>query len=230
MTNSDKRKWPPVPGDYRVGNASSPVAICTLGKWIDVDVDYAILGTCKTENIGIERIIVNTISNPHIRFFILAGPEVPGHRTGASIRALFQNGVDPRDRRIVGAEGAIPYIENIPLEAIERFRRQLTLCDMLDVVEPERIRAAAVALISRPVEPLAEEPMWVDFGSGKRSTQHAMQAGSVSLVPELGLVLDPRISMVSRQSRSATVTQHPSPAGVEIQTRDGGTLLMARGY
>ena len=70
--------WPPAPGDFEVKDPQSCIGICTLGKKIDVPSNYAIIGTCKTENIGIERVIINIISNSNIRFLILAGPEVPG--------------------------------------------------------------------------------------------------------------------------------------------------------
>ncbi|MFW9927592.1 MAG: tetrahydromethanopterin S-methyltransferase subunit A, partial [Candidatus Thorarchaeota archaeon] len=104
-----EQDWPPVPGDFEVKDPTKCVAVCTLGKKIEVDADYAIIGTCKTENIGIERVIINIISNPNIRYLILAGPEVPGHLTGRSLRALYHNGVDRETRKIIDAEGAIPY-------------------------------------------------------------------------------------------------------------------------
>ena len=119
---SNDHEWPPISGDFEIGDPSHCVAICTLGKKIRVDTEYAIIGSCKTENIGIERVVINVISNPKVRYLILAGPEVPGHLTGRSMRALYQNGVDPETRKIIDAEGAIPYIENIPLEGIEQFR------------------------------------------------------------------------------------------------------------
>ncbi|MHA2376023.1 MAG: hypothetical protein ACXAB9_07620 [Candidatus Thorarchaeota archaeon] len=68
---NNSRPWPPVPGDFEVRNPLSCVAICTLGKKLHIEADYSIIGTCKTENIGIERVIINVISNPRIRFVIL---------------------------------------------------------------------------------------------------------------------------------------------------------------
>ena len=96
--NDNGKQWPPVSGDFEVRNPERPVAVCTLGKKIHVDADYSIIGTCKTENIGIERIIINVISNPSIRFLILAGPEVPGHHTGSSLSSLYHNGIESDTR------------------------------------------------------------------------------------------------------------------------------------
>jgi tetrahydromethanopterin S-methyltransferase subunit A len=75
--------WPPLPGDYTVLQYAAPVAVCTLG---DGDLagrvaakagpEVAITGTLTTENLGIERLVRNTITNPRLRFVIVCGPEV----------------------------------------------------------------------------------------------------------------------------------------------------------
>lgn len=127
--------WPPVTGDYIVGNPESPVAVATLASHIDEipsAAGAAIAGPCKTENLGLEKAIANLISNPNIRFLILCGAEVQGHITGQSMQALHESGCDPEKSRIIGATGAIPFIENIPEEGIERFQRQLELIDLID--------------------------------------------------------------------------------------------------
>ena len=83
-----------------------------------LNVDYtpsdkvAIYGSLKTENIGIEKIVANVISNPHIRYIVVCGDDIRGHRSGSSLVALNKNGIDEQNR-IVDAPGAIPYIENI---------------------------------------------------------------------------------------------------------------------
>ena len=68
--------------------------------------------------------VANIISNPNIRFLILCGAEVQGHITGQSIQALHENGCDPEKKKITGATGAIPFVENIPMEGVERFQQQ----------------------------------------------------------------------------------------------------------
>ncbi len=223
-----ERQWPPAPGDYEVGDPLLPVAICTLGKKISVPSKYAIIGTCKTENIGIERVIVNIVSNPNIRYLILAGPEVPGHRTGSTLRSLYDHGVDPHTRRVLNAPGAIPYVENVPLEAVERFREQIELVDMMNVSDPERIARQAEDLLSRGAEPFPKPPIWVDFGHAKRERRGKQPSGDVWVIPEYGVSIDPATSVIGRGAPSATVPVGKGHVVVEVISEDGGTVLFTR--
>ncbi len=229
MSTNSERKWPPAPGDYEVGDPTLPVAICTLGKKFDVPVDYAIIGTCKTENIGIERVIINVISNSNIRFFILAGPEIPGHRTGSSLRSLYHNGIDPDTRKIIDAEGAIPYIENIPLEAVERFRSQVKIIDLMNVSDPERIAGVVQEILQQPVEPFPEDPYWIEFIHETGGSRPRSASGDVMVLPEYGLALDPSTSRLdSSNVTSATVSLYPSRVEIEIVSGDDGTALLGK--
>lgn len=154
--------WPLVNGDYMVGDPQSCVAGATLASHIEnvlIDAGAAISGPCKTENLGIEKMMANIISNPNIRFLILCGSEVQGHVTGQSIEALHANGVDPEKRKIVGAVGAIPFIENIPDEAIERFQVQLELISMIDVEDADLIQAKVKECIESDPGAVEEETM-----------------------------------------------------------------------
>ena len=63
--------WPVISGDYIVGDPESPVAVTTLASHIEAELSgAAIAGPCKTENLGIEKVVANIISNPNIRFLI----------------------------------------------------------------------------------------------------------------------------------------------------------------
>lgn len=228
MGKSDDRNWPPIPGDFEVKNPSSCVAICTLGKRIEVPADYAIIGTCKTENIGIERMIVNIVSNPSIRFFILAGPEIPGHKTGLSVRCLHESGIDPSTRRIVNAEGAIPYVENVPIDAIERFRSQVQLVDMVDVTDPVEIARAAEELVSRNPGPYPADPMWVEFKARPGKASSKTMGAAIALLPEFGMSLDPASSLVSKMDLVAVVSAHPTTVGVVMKSDETGTTLVGQ--
>ncbi|MFQ5837094.1 MAG: tetrahydromethanopterin S-methyltransferase subunit A, partial [Candidatus Bathyarchaeia archaeon] len=106
-----------------------------------IETGAALAGTLQTENIGIEKIVANIASNPNIRYLILCGEEVAGHRSGDALRALIKNGVDEK-RTIIGTEAPTPYLFNIPLEAIERFRNQITLVDLLGEVDQKAITKA----------------------------------------------------------------------------------------
>ncbi len=136
--------WPQVVGDYEVGDAESAVAVITLGSHLEnkpVDAGASISGSLHTENLGIEKVIANIVSNPNLRFLVVCGSEVQGHITGQTIKALHENGVDPDRRRINGAEGAIPFIENVNDEAIQRFRDQVEIVDLVDVEDMESIKS-----------------------------------------------------------------------------------------
>ena len=225
---SSEHEWPPVPGDFEVRDPSKCVAICTLGKKIEVDADYAIIGTCKTENIGIERVIINVISNPKIRFLILAGPEVPGHLTGRCLRALYHNGVDTDTRKIIDAEGAIPYIENVPIEGVEQFREQVQLIDMINKNNPDDIATKAAELVANDPGDYPGGAMWVEFRALVKSTRKPSLSGDVIVLPEFGAILDSSSSMIMKQMRHVTVSENPSSIIVEVQEEDTGTILYAR--
>lgn len=225
---SSDHEWPPISGDFEVGDPSHCVAICTLGKKISVDTEYAIIGTCKTENIGIERVIINVISNPKIRFLILSGPEVPGHLTGRSLRALYQNGVDPDTRKIIDAEGAIPYIENIPLEGIEQFREQVELIDMINTNDPAKIDAKAKEIGSKNPGDFSKGAMWVDFKVAAKKSPKRTIGADVILLPEYGVILESSSSLVTSQQPNVTVSENPSSVIIEVQDDGTGTILFGR--
>ena len=147
--------YPPEEGRYLRGNDSSPVAVaiilnCDADK-IPSDLERlvragiesgaALSGTVQTENIGFEKMVCNLVANPNIRYLILGGPESEGHLTGEALKALFSNGVDDR-KRIIGTDAPHPFLYNLPLEFIERFRKQLTLVDLQFEADPEVIRQA----------------------------------------------------------------------------------------
>src|SRR3989338_2541756 len=78
-----KQKWPLVPGEYFAfceGRGDTcPVAVSTLSS-AKLAEDLAslkpkglcIVGKLETENIGVDKIIKNTITNPSIRFLVVA--------------------------------------------------------------------------------------------------------------------------------------------------------------
>lgn len=105
---------------------------------VAIETGAALSGTLQTENIGIEKIICNVVGNPNIRYLVLCGKEVEGHNTGTALRALIKEGINDK-RTIVGSKAKTPHLFNIPLEAIKRFREQLTLIDLIGETDPEVI-------------------------------------------------------------------------------------------
>ena len=130
--------WPIIKGDYHQGSPESCDAVCTFGSHLDeegiCEAGAALCGSCKTENLGIEKLIANTVSNPNIRFLIFAGTEVKGHLSANSLLALHANGVE--DGRIVNSNGAIPFIENLDDAAISRFMEQV---EAINIMESEDV-------------------------------------------------------------------------------------------
>lgn len=151
--------YPLEEGCYLRGNDYSPVAVVvllnapygtlppkvqTIPKEIEnlvkvaIETGAAMSGTLQTENIGIEKIICNIVANPNIRYLIVCGKDVEGHNSGTAIKALMEKGIDER-RTIIGSQAKTPYLFNISLEAISRFREQLILIDLMGETDPEVI-------------------------------------------------------------------------------------------
>lgn len=140
--------WPPLPGDYEVVRFGAPVALCTLNdESLIKEVaarrpeGLAIIGTLRTENLGIERIIKNVLANPEIRFLVLCGEDTQqaiGHLPGQSLASLFENGVDEQGR-IVGARGKRPVLKNVTGEEINAFRDQVEPIAMIGDRNVDRI-------------------------------------------------------------------------------------------
>lgn len=164
-TKAKRGAWPFVPGTYVVLDPAAPVAVTTLGSIPMVQEVAAakpkglcIVGKVETENIGIEKIIKNTLSNPAIRYLVCAGPEPPKHLTGASILALFKNGVDAQGR-IPGAPGMRPQLPNTSREEVDAFRRQVEPVDMLGCLDVAAISAKVSELAARaPKTPVEFNP------------------------------------------------------------------------
>jgi tetrahydromethanopterin S-methyltransferase subunit A len=129
-------------GRFMEGDPKSCVAAVTLSEEFELPADrVALWGSMKTENLGVEKVIANVVSNPNIRFLIVCGTEVRGHRSGDAIVSLHRNGVDGNNR-VIGASSAIPFIENLPGSAVERFRSQVRVVDLIGVSDIGRIAEA----------------------------------------------------------------------------------------
>ena len=158
--------YPPEEGRYIRGNDFSPAAVVIILNCeaeniprelealvrAGVESGAALSGTVQTENIGFEKIVCNIVANPNIRYLILGGPESPGHSTGEALKALLSNGVDEK-KRIIGTKAPHPVLFNVPMEFIERFRKQLTLVDLQFESDVELIRKAVWSCFQEsPVE------------------------------------------------------------------------------
>jgi len=161
--------WPLITGEYEAGNPENPVAVCTCGSHIKgselLAAGAALTGPCKTENIGIEKMVANLVSNPNIRYLIITGMEVKGHITGQAVEAFLKDGID-KEGRIVGAKGAIPFIQNLNEEAIERVKEQVQPVMMMDTEDMGAIKAKIAELVSKDPGALDVEPMRIEIKEG----------------------------------------------------------------
>jgi tetrahydromethanopterin S-methyltransferase subunit A len=164
---SPRPGWPPLAGDYTVLRYAAPVAVCTLGDSHLAAVvadqagpEVAIAGTLATENLGIERLVANTIANPHLRFVLVCGPEVEqriGHRPGGSLLALAAHGTDGRGR-IIAAPGRRPRLRNITPGEIAHFRAHVEVIDLIGTQDTGAILAAARRCAARDPGPAPQPP------------------------------------------------------------------------
>ena len=165
---ADKRSpasgWPKIQGDYHAGNAESPVAVVTVGSHLDeqaiCDAGAAICGSCKTENLGLEKIVANVVANPNIRFMVTCGTEVKGHLSGQCLHALHENGLE--GGKIVGAKGAIPFIENLTDESVQRFRDQVEMVDIMESEDMGAIKAKIDELKARDPGAFDADPIVIE--------------------------------------------------------------------
>jgi tetrahydromethanopterin S-methyltransferase subunit A len=174
--------WPIVKGDYTVGNSRSRIAVVTLASQISPSPEAALWGSSKTENLGVEKIIVNIISNSNIRYILVCGAESRGHLAGHSLLAIHANGIDEKGR-IVGSEGAIPFIENISREAVKRFQKQVVLLDRIGLTDLDEIMKIVKRYKNRG-EVYPDEPFVVTSQKKRRSTFAVPLSGDVIISEE----------------------------------------------
>jgi len=190
--------WPLVKGDFHSGDANSCVAVITMGSHLDeqgiCDAGAAMCGSCKTENLGLEKVIANYIANPNIRFMILCGTEVKGHLSGQSMVALHKGGV--KDGRIVGAEGAIPFIENLNDAAIKRFQEQITVVNIMETEDLAAIKAKINELKANDPGAFAADPIVVEVKEAAGSAEET--GGEVQPISGEMAIITARIKIIEK--------------------------------
>ncbi len=191
----DPQSWPPIRGDYRLEDPESRIAVVTLASHLRA-VRAAICGPCKTENLGVEKVVANLISNSNIRFLLICGAESKGHLPGDSILALHRNGID-EEGRIVGSKGAIPFIENLSKKAIDRFQRQVEVIDRIGLVDEQEIERIVEEHRSLSVT-FPEPPMEV---VKKRSRRAKDVASAGDAILGEGVFLDASAWLVAEEGK-----------------------------
>ena len=161
----ERAGWPPLPGDYTVVRYGASVAVCTLNSdglaaalATTRPNGLAIVGTLHTENLGIERLITNVITNPHIRFLLLCGQDTQqtvGHLPGHSLESLFHGGLDNR-QRIQGARGKRPVLKNVTADDVAGFIDQIELMSLIGEEDAAAVAAHVERLHERDPGPYAK--------------------------------------------------------------------------
>jgi tetrahydromethanopterin S-methyltransferase subunit A len=203
--------WPIAKGDFHSGDANSPVAVVTMGSHLDeqgiCDGGAALCGSCKTENLGLEKVIANIISNPNIRFMLCCGTEVKGHLSGQTMKALHKNGV--KDGRVVGAEGAIPFIENLSADAIKRFQEQIEVVDIMESEDVGAVKAKINELKGRDPGAFAGDAMIVEVkeaGGGAEETTGEVRplSGEVALITARIKIIEKMVTDIGYRDKFAS--------------------------
>ncbi len=215
--------WPIIKGDFHSGKAESPVAVATMGSHLDeqgiCDAGAAICGSCKTENLGLEKVIANIISNPNIRFLLLCGTEVKGHLSGQTLAALHANGVEKG--KVVGAQGAIPFIENVDDAAIKRFQEQIEVVNIMETEDLGQIKAKIAELTARDPGAFAGDPMIVEVkeagGPAEEATGEVRPlSGEVALITARMKVIERMVTDIGYRDKFAAGVYSGKVEGIMI--------------
>ena len=202
--------WPLVKGDFISGDANSPVAIVTMGSHLDekglCDAGAAMCGSCKTENLGLEKVIANIISNPNIRFMLCCGTEVKGHLAGQTMIALHKGGV--KDGRVVGAEGAIPFIENLNDTHIKRFQEQIEVVNIMESEDLGAIKAKMNELKARDPGAFAGDAVVVEVkeaagGAEETGGEVRPLSGEMALITARMKVIEKMVTSIGYRDKFA---------------------------
>jgi len=184
--------WPVVKGDYQAGNDKSRICVVTLASHFELAPEgmekVALIGPCHTENLGIEKIIVNVVANPNIRFILVCGEESRGHMSGNTLKAIHANGIDDSGR-IIGSDGAIPFIENIPEEAVKRFQAQVQVIDRIGETDMKEILRIIEEYHSKG-DAFSEPPMVVQAVKKKRKRERLEIRGTGDIMVSKDVSLD----------------------------------------
>jgi len=158
------------------------------------DAGAAMCGSCKTENLGLEKVIANIVANPNIRFMLCCGTEVKGHLAGQTMIALHKGGV--KDGRVVGAEGAIPFIENLNDDAIKRFQEQIECVNIMEAEDTTTIKAKMDELKARDPGAFAADAMVIEVKEAAGGVEET--GGEVAAISGEMAIITARMKVIEK--------------------------------
>ncbi len=220
----NEQMWPPVPGEYLVvcRDSSCSVAVSTLAS-VKLAEEIAkikpkglrIVGKTETENIGIDKIIKNTVTNPAICFLIVAGKDPQGHQSGKTLLALWENGVD-ENMHVIGSPAIDPVLKNVTLQEIEAFRKQVKVIDLIGCEDPSKI-ANKIIELSSTKQPCSRKEGAVTTKPIATLTAPVIYAGKSSR------------SELDKAGYFVIIPQHPDKISVEHYSNDNTLLRVVEG-
>lgn len=162
--------WPPHPGEFIVGNPEGSVAICTLASHelpvavISGSAAVAIAGKCDTENIGVEKVVLNILANRNIRWLILCGQESEGHCSGDAFLKLKEHGTDAA-MRIQQATSRRPVLKNLTMLDVASFRQQVEIINLVGCADADTVGATVRECAARAVVSLVDDSSTLQHSS-----------------------------------------------------------------
>lgn len=137
----------PIPTSLFYGNGTY-VSICTLSsigllkKISKLELMNKILlaGRLFSENRGIDQMISYCVSYTSMKHLILCGKDTPGHYPGDALVNLMKHGLN-EEGKIVGTIAHSPFLKSNTIE-VEKFRKQITLIDMRECFDLQKISKA----------------------------------------------------------------------------------------
>jgi tetrahydromethanopterin S-methyltransferase subunit A len=154
-----QESWPSVIGEYIVVDPAAHVAVSTLGSMALAEElaqrkpgGLAIVGKTETENIGVDKVVKNIVTNRAIQFLVVAGEDPAGHQSGQTLLALAKNGVDANGR-VIGSPGKRPILRNVSAAEVRAFREQVQVIDLAGCADAAEIAAAVASLAPKEKAP-----------------------------------------------------------------------------
>lgn len=159
-------RWPVEPGDYYLGEYESPVAITTLTdlgllerlRSVLRKEHYSLLGLTSTPNIGVEKLVRNIVSNPHIAYLVITGRDESRPSVAETILHLKRNGLDG-SKRVVGYKAV--RLPNLTMKEVEVFKLHVEILDYRSA-SPDEVVSTVSRLSTTHRKP--RESVYIDPG------------------------------------------------------------------
>jgi tetrahydromethanopterin S-methyltransferase subunit A len=138
--------------------------------------------------------------------------------------AFAQNGID-QEGRIIGATGAIPFIQNLDENAVQRFKEQIQAIDLIDTEDLGTITSKIKECISKDPGALDVEPMIIEIKEeGAVEEAHGLRpmAAEIANIRARMRQIDMAVMNIGIQNKYAAGTYAGKIEGMAL----GFTLVM----